>query len=175
MYDFSSGCCDPQFDSAKTAIVNKSFDMDNRVLHRIQGRWLQPDPARLNAVDLSNPQTWNRYAYVMNNPLSFIDPTGLACWPFEKQRFGTCAPFMNNGVNFGANWNLFYLFMGWTSCENGDCGRYTVWNGLDFAVNQASAFWQWYTKPRGLAGAPSICVQRGIQSRSAGVFHLQRV
>ncbi len=44
-----------------------------------QGRWLSPDPAGLNAVDFSNPQTWNRYAYVMNNPLSNIDPGGLDC------------------------------------------------------------------------------------------------
>jgi RHS repeat-associated protein len=42
-----------------------------------QGRWISPDPAGLAAVDPTNPQTWNRYAYVMNNPLSFIDPLGL--------------------------------------------------------------------------------------------------
>jgi RHS repeat-associated protein len=41
-----------------------------------QGRWLTPDPAGLAAVDPSNPQTWNRYAYVTNNPLSFVDPSG---------------------------------------------------------------------------------------------------
>jgi RHS repeat-associated protein len=41
------------------------------------GRWLTPDPAGLAAMDLSNPQTWNRYAYVTNNPVSFTDPTGL--------------------------------------------------------------------------------------------------
>ena len=34
-----------------------------------QGRWISPDPAGLGSVDPSNPQTWNRYAYVLNNPL----------------------------------------------------------------------------------------------------------
>ena len=42
-----------------------------------QGRWLVPDPAGLAAVDITNPQTWNRYAYVGNNPTGAIDPVGL--------------------------------------------------------------------------------------------------
>ncbi len=41
------------------------------------GRWMVPDPAGLAAVDPTNPQTWNRYAYVGNNPLSNVDPLGL--------------------------------------------------------------------------------------------------
>ena len=42
-----------------------------------EGRWLMPDPAGLAAVDPTNPQTWNRYAYVGNQPLNRIDPLGL--------------------------------------------------------------------------------------------------
>jgi RHS repeat-associated protein len=42
-----------------------------------QGRWLTPDPAGLAAVDPANPQSWNRYAYVLNNPLGITDPSGL--------------------------------------------------------------------------------------------------
>lgn len=42
-----------------------------------QGRWPSPDPAGLAAVDPTNPESWNRYAYVLNNPLSRIDPTGM--------------------------------------------------------------------------------------------------
>lgn len=41
------------------------------------GRWMHPDPAGLAAVDPNNPQSWNRYAYVLNNPVNFIDPLGL--------------------------------------------------------------------------------------------------
>jgi RHS repeat-associated protein len=43
----------------------------------IQGRWPSPDPAGLAAVDPTNPQSWNRYAYVLNNPLNFIGPSGM--------------------------------------------------------------------------------------------------
>src|ERR1043165_8349071 len=42
-----------------------------------QGRWLSPDPGGLEAASLTNPQTWNRYAYVTNNPLTAVDPLGL--------------------------------------------------------------------------------------------------
>jgi RHS repeat-associated protein len=41
-----------------------------------QGRWLTPDPYS-GSYDITNPQSMNRYAYVLNNPLSFTDPSGL--------------------------------------------------------------------------------------------------
>jgi len=55
------------------------FDTPARELSANQGRWLSPDPAGLGAVNLTNPQSWNRYAYVLNNPLQAIDPLGLDC------------------------------------------------------------------------------------------------
>ena len=41
-----------------------------------QGRWLSPDPSS-GSYDFSNPQTFNRYSYVRNNPMAFNDPSGL--------------------------------------------------------------------------------------------------
>jgi RHS repeat-associated protein len=41
-----------------------------------QGRFTSADPL-LNSAHPWNPQTWNRYAYGLNNPLKFTDPTGL--------------------------------------------------------------------------------------------------
>ena len=41
------------------------------------GRFLSPDPAGIFVAGLTNPQRWNLYGFVTNNPLSFIDPTGL--------------------------------------------------------------------------------------------------
>lgn len=52
-------------------------DFPNREYHSVQGRWVSPDPAGMAAVDPTNPQTWNRYAYVSNNPTSLTDPSGL--------------------------------------------------------------------------------------------------
>lgn len=43
------------------------------------GRWMRPDPAGLGAVDPTNPQSWNQYAYVLGNPTTFIDLLGMDC------------------------------------------------------------------------------------------------
>jgi RHS repeat-associated protein len=42
----------------------------------VQGRWFAPD-SYLGSYDMTNPQSMNRYAYVLNNPLSLVDPSGL--------------------------------------------------------------------------------------------------
>ena len=44
------------------------------------GRFMSPDPSRLSILP-SNPQTWNRYSYVYNNPLGLKDNNGK--WPTE--------------------------------------------------------------------------------------------
>jgi RHS repeat-associated protein len=48
--------------------------MNGRVEDAILGRFLSPDPT---IQDPSNAQNYNRYSYVNNNPLTFIDPTGF--------------------------------------------------------------------------------------------------
>ena len=40
-----------------------------------QGQWMSPDPYD-GSYDQGNPQSFNRYAYVSNNPLTLIDPSG---------------------------------------------------------------------------------------------------
>jgi RHS repeat-associated protein len=53
------------------------YDFLYREYHKIQGRWVSPDPVGLRAVDPANPQSWNRYAYVLDDPLKAVDPLGL--------------------------------------------------------------------------------------------------
>ncbi len=40
------------------------------------GRFTSPDPRNAGA-DPANPQSWNAYAYVQNNPLNATDPSGM--------------------------------------------------------------------------------------------------
>ena len=53
----------------------------NRYYSSILGRFLTPDPSK--SANPANPGTWNRYAYVNDDPVNFNDPTGLV---------GVCPP-----------------------------------------------------------------------------------
>ena len=48
--------------------------MNGRVQDAILGRMISPDP---HITDPTNAQSYNRYSYVNNNPLTFVDPTGF--------------------------------------------------------------------------------------------------
>ena len=52
-------------------------DFQHRLLAPMMDRWLSPDPAGIAAVNFSDPQSWNAYAYVGDQPLEATDPTGL--------------------------------------------------------------------------------------------------
>jgi RHS repeat-associated protein len=47
-----------------------------RYFSSLQGRFTSFDPLQASATP-SNPQSWNRYSYVLGNPLRFVDPTGM--------------------------------------------------------------------------------------------------
>jgi len=43
-----------------------------------------PDGGSMPSV---NPQSFNRYSYVQNDPVNFVDPTGLMMWCFTYDTF----------------------------------------------------------------------------------------
>ncbi len=73
----TSGTSDPSFTGQNSDTVSSLYDFTFRRMSPSQGRWASPDPGGLAVVDPASPQTWNRYAYVANNPVNFIDPVGL--------------------------------------------------------------------------------------------------
>ena len=70
-----TGTTDLSFTGMNQDTVSNLYDFPTRE-YGTQGRWPSPDPAGIGSVDPRNPQSWNRYAYVLNNPLGFMDPTG---------------------------------------------------------------------------------------------------
>jgi len=54
--------------------------MQARYYSNTQGRFSSVDPLLASGIP-TNPKTWNRYAYALNNPLRFSDPTGLMACP----------------------------------------------------------------------------------------------
>lgn len=82
------GTSDHDFTGQNQDTQTGIYDFLFREYHPVSGRWISPDPAGMAATDLTNPQSLNRYAYVLGNPLNAIDPLGLdppscqtaACW-----------------------------------------------------------------------------------------------
>jgi RHS repeat-associated protein len=76
-----------------------------RYFASLQGRFTSPDSV---SGELSNPQTLNLYAYVQNNPLAFVDPTGHMAiatgvdplTSTHTDRFGNVVAVYNDG-DFG--------------------------------------------------------------------------
>ncbi len=92
------------------------------------GRWMHPDPAGLAAVDPSNPQSWNRYSYVSNDPIDYVDPAGLTDCPQGK----TCGDPWNQDPNW-ADWSGLFgrdlLGCAWSDFWGGDCATANRWFG----------------------------------------------
>jgi RHS repeat-associated protein len=72
------------------------------------GRWTSPDPF-ISSINLANPQSFNRYSYVENEPTNFIDPSGLFAYIPQRQQswlemcwlLGICGNPNSNGGSGG--------------------------------------------------------------------------
>jgi len=72
------------------------------------GRLLSPDPRNAGA-DLMNPQSWNAYPYGLNNPLRYVDPSGLAPdeIPYVYTPPTTVTAPLDSGDDFGGGGGSF--------------------------------------------------------------------
>src|SRR4051812_7069238 len=75
----TSSCCRRSSSVLPQKFTGKERDQETgldffgaRYMSAAQGRFTSPDPSTLSAF-IDNPQTWNKYSYVYNNPLVFID------------------------------------------------------------------------------------------------------
>ena len=74
-----------------------------RKYENTSGRWTSPDPL---GGSMSNPQSFNRYSYVQNDPVNNTDPTGLFC------PAGGCPPDPEPQPDYSGLWSLFWGGMG---------------------------------------------------------------
>ena len=85
--------------------------MNGRIYDPTIGRFMQADPF-IQAPE--NSQSYNRYSYVMNNPLSLTDPSGYLFGGLKKfvKKYwriavATVATYMTAGALSG--WGLSYI------------------------------------------------------------------
>ena len=75
----------------------------NRYYSSNLGRFYTPDPGGINTADPKRPGSWNRYAYVNDDPVNRHDPTGL-CGEDEDDFDDRC---MDNDGSGGGGADLF--------------------------------------------------------------------
>lgn len=72
---------DPPTHPRRYTTYERDTNGSDEAMHRRYNRWHlrfdQPDPYD-GSYDLFNPQSFNRYAYVNNDPANLVDPTGLS-------------------------------------------------------------------------------------------------
>jgi RHS repeat-associated protein len=138
-----SGTTDLNFTGQNQATVPGMYDFLYREYHPRQGRWISPDPAGLTAVDMTDPQTWNRFAYVSNSPLNSTDPLGLC--GLNKAHDDGRGGCPTSGVTGGDQWIMvdgvptlsafvssmaetgaYYVPCTWCSIPNSNGGHYSI-------------------------------------------------
>ncbi|MGH9948983.1 MAG: RHS repeat domain-containing protein [Pyrinomonadaceae bacterium] len=90
------------------------------------GRWTSPDPYK-GSMQLGDPQSFNRYSYVVNQPTNFVDPTGLVGEPGEACDYqgtgsdgnpiyhgtydqnGICRSNSGQPVQIDWDWSIFFI------------------------------------------------------------------
>jgi RHS repeat-associated protein len=87
--------CTPAYKMAAMKFDPESGDYYtlNRSYPPNLGRWMSPDPL---GGDITNPQSLNRYAYVLNNPATLTDPSGM-CAGCKKYMPASNDPFGDAG------------------------------------------------------------------------------
>ncbi|MCP4545796.1 MAG: hypothetical protein GY835_04935, partial [bacterium] len=87
-YPFGEEATDPFQDQERMKFTGHERDFGNPAgtgddLDYMHARFCSPLTGRFLTTDVvdsaapGNPQSWNKYSYVRNNPLRFIDPSGL--------------------------------------------------------------------------------------------------
>ena len=111
------------------------------------GRWTSPDPYN-GSMSLGNPQSFNRYAYAINQPTNFVDPSGL-----NAEAPGQACSYSGEKDSDG---NLIY---DGTIGSNGRCQSHA-----GSPVTVSAGGWGWI----GIGGGPGIIPTYGDPGVTGG-------
>ncbi|TAF72005.1 MAG: RHS repeat-associated core domain-containing protein [Bacteroidetes bacterium] len=87
------------------------INMNGRLYDPVLARFLQPDPVIQDPLNL---QSYNAYAYVFNNPLKYIDPSGEIAW-FVPILIGAGLAIASNVIQQGIASNWTFKNFNWGS------------------------------------------------------------
>ncbi len=110
--------------------------MNGRIYDPTLGRFLSPDPF---VQAPTNSQSWNRYSYVVNSPLSYTDPSGYI---FLQK-------YLEGGSSDGWDINVTGSLGGWVSTSMAGMDRY-VSTGYKGSYGSAPG----YDRPTGNTAQP---------------------
>ena len=99
-----------------------------------QGRFTSPDPL-LSSGRIQNPQSWNRYPYVLNNPLNLIDPTGMVWGYYDVDGQRHFHWFDGKAGKFGGH--SYSTYNGPSVVDNTNAGRIRLLDGGGYKVLKA--------------------------------------
>jgi RHS repeat-associated protein len=128
LYSSSPDGLGPKFTGQTWDGESSLYWFNVRHMSGAQGRFQGVDPGNAGA-NLADPQTWNMYAYVGNNPLTYTDPSGMGFWSSLLDAAGFATRIALDFLTFGGN-EIFRATLGSggggsiTSCGGplGNCG-----------------------------------------------------
>lgn len=116
-----------------------TIHMNGRIYDPLLGRFLQPDPL---VQAPGNSQNWNPYNYVLNNPLSYTDPSGNSfVKKYWRQIVAVAVTIVTSGAAAGAA--STWAAAGWVTAGgfvSGAVATGTLRGGLIGAFSAAAFF-----------------------------------
>ena len=72
------------------------------------GRWTSPDPYN-GSMNIGDPQSFNRYSYVNNQPTNYVDPSGLL--------MAVCTSYRQTWQSLNEHGDIIDNIREWTECQ----------------------------------------------------------
>lgn len=150
--------------------------MNGRIHDSVTGRFLSPDPTIPNP---GSTQSYNRYSYVNNNPLSYIDPSGFS----DVTIFGRNMSYADASALYQTYGNYFGILCGsGQSAYCGELGAQLQEFGrsidafhLDFQIEQQVASAKAQFSPQGQSSGGFIRVQHSPEGAQLASQDMDRL